>query len=194
MKRFQIPILALAACGLAMTASPAAAQTARPADAFSKQLFGGSGEHACFARRYDAAHLASHARQNVTSMLLLVSTAAAESGVPESYSVSIGVKFRNRKPQFDVDGFCGRAEAGLGCGVDCDGGKIDVALRDGKSVRVGIPEGARVSRPGDTSEQGERGKTFGTDDKVFRLDRTKLQDCLPVARDAKTRACLRRGG
>lgn len=55
-----------------------------------------------------------------------------------------------------------------------------------------IPHGARVSQAGVASESGAGGKTFGLDDKAFRLERTRLSDCLPITHDPKKRAAMRR--
>ena len=198
MRRCDLALLLLgAACLPAIATAPAAAQDSQPADALSQQLFGravgASQAHVCFKRRYDAGHLATHPRQNVTAMLLLVSN-NPDPEASSSYSVDIGVTFRNRKSHFEVGGFCSKGASGLDCGVECDGGKIDVAIRDGNSVLVKIPDGARVSRPGASGDDSVSGKTFGSDDKVFRLDRAGLSECLPIVHDAKKRGTLRRGG
>ena len=78
------------------------------------------------------------------------------------------------------------------CGVDCDGGSIDVAIKDAKSVLVSIPNGARIWRAGSDDDR-DRVKRFGADDKVFRLDKMALSECLRLADDGKEKASLRRG-
>jgi hypothetical protein len=65
-------------------------------------------------------------------------------------------------------------ELRLGCGVDCDGGGLSVAMVNaGKSVLVRIE---RIALWGskDSADAG------GGDDRVFRLDRVKLDECKPL--------------
>jgi hypothetical protein len=170
--------------------------------AFQQRLFGrtasGTQIHACFSRVYDPAHLAQHPRQNVRTMLLLVK-ANSESDQP-AYALSLGVTFRKSGAHFESAGDCGSIhDAGAGgsaaavhCGVDCDGGSIDVAIKDAKSVLVSIPTGARIWRAGSNNDSDEA-KRFGADDKVFRLDKAALTECLRLADDSKEKAAMRRG-
>src|SRR4051794_6208323 len=46
--------------------------------------------YACFSRRYDSAHLASHPRQNVRNMALLV-TSTVDPDQGRQYSLALGV-------------------------------------------------------------------------------------------------------
>src|ERR1700685_3055193 len=107
--------------------------------------------YACFTRVYDPAHLASHPQQNVRSMILLV---VVDSDDPDSYQLRIGSHFRTRKGMLDTAGDCAvphddtGGAAGAHCSVACDGGAIEVALKDKDAVMLSIPEGARVWKPG----------------------------------------------
>jgi hypothetical protein len=149
---------------------------------------------ACFTRRYDAAHLKAHPRQNVTAMTLLVNSYIEESLDDRLYNLEIGVSFRSVKQRFQVTGGCDRPgdpSAPLSCGIDCDGGLIGVKVNGSRSVLVAIPYGARTWNPddpdaGDAAPAG----SFGKDDKVFRLDRTSLGDCLPLVTDDDLKAAL----
>lgn len=174
-------------------------QAAKGGEAFQQRLFGRplgkEAIHVCFSRVYDAGHLAQHRQQNVRTLLLLVKGNLEESA--PSYMLSMGVTFRKSGTHFQTGGNCGSIHdadgggAGIAhCGVDCDGGQIDVAIKDDKSVLVSIPEGARVWRPGNAAED-ER-KRFGADDKVFRLDKTALTQCLSLAEDNEEKAAMRR--
>src|SRR5258708_25997580 len=97
--------------------------------------------YVCFVRRYDADHLARHPLQKVSAMKLLVTAEHPPEDTTTGYSFRLGLKYRHRKGDFDSSGFCGHViaedagnELRLGCGVDCDGGGIDVALsQDDKS-------------------------------------------------------------
>jgi hypothetical protein len=144
---------------------------------------------ACFNRHYDAPHLTGHPRQNVRDMTMFVdSWSDADSG--RQYSLGIGVKFRAVKSEFQLSGGCSSTVDGknaLSCGIDCDGGHIDVRVRDANSVLVGIPDGARTWDPESENEPPKQAH-FGADDKLFRLDRTDLKQCLPLVADEDIRA------
>jgi hypothetical protein len=190
---------------LALTATlvgaPAAAQELKKeGEAFQQRLFGRTLDkkpiHVCFSRVYDAAHLAQHPRQNVRTMLLLV-RGNIEEDTP-SYELRVSVTFRKSGSHFESSGSCGSIhdadKGGTGiahCGVDCDGGQIDVSVKDEKSVLLSIPEGARFWRAGSDNDTDQR-KRFGADDKVFRLDKTALTECLSLADDDKEKAAMRR--
>jgi hypothetical protein len=62
--------------------------------------------HACFSRAYDAVHLAQHPRQNVRTMLLLVS-AKSETDSGPGYELRINVTFRKSGVRFESAGDCG---------------------------------------------------------------------------------------
>jgi hypothetical protein len=173
--------------------------------AFQKRLFGrtleGTSIHACFNRVYDPGHLAQHPQQNVRTMMLLVTATANDDG--PTYGVGVGVTFRQSGTHFesagdcnaihDNDGAAGAAKVAH-CGVDCDGGSIDVAIKDEKSVLVSIPAGARLWRAGGNGDDsGNPRKRFGADDKLFRLDKVTLTQCLSLASDNEEKAMLRRG-
>lgn len=197
MKR-SVWLLALTA---ALAGAPAAAQELKKeGEAFQQRLFGRALDkkpiHVCFTRVYDAAHLAQHPQQNVRTMLLLV-RGNIEENTP-SYELRVSVRFRKSGSHFESAGSCGSIhdadKGGTGiahCGVDCDGGQIEVSIKDEKSVLLSIPEGARFWRAGSDNDTDQR-KRFGGDDKVFHLDRTALTECLALADDDNEKATMRR--
>ena len=79
------------------------------------------------------------------------------------------------------------------CSIACDGGSIEVALKNDGSIYVTIPEGARVWTPGAQGSVDGAGGAFGADDKLFRVDRAKLGQCLPLANGAEEKALLAGG-
>ncbi|MDQ0394198.1 hypothetical protein [Labrys monachus] len=199
--------LIVVAAGCAIAHAPVATAGVAPEDqAFQKQIFGhvlgAKPAHACFKRVYAAAHLARHPEQNVRTMTLLV-TGKVEDPDQPSYTLGLGVTFRRSGTHFETAGDCGtiRDAASRGakanavtCGVDCDGGSIDVTLKDGATVLVAIPDGARIWKAGsDDDETGSERKRFGADDRLFRLDRAPLGDCLPLAPDDDQKAAMERG-
>jgi hypothetical protein len=172
--------------------------------AFSNRLFAGkvnvSKSYACFVRRYDAAHLAKHPLQKVSVMKLLVAREKVPEDAAYNYSFRLGVNFRHRTGDFDSSGDCGHfkpdqpnaAALGLGCGVDCDGGGIEVALsNDDKSVIVKL-ETIRIWRHNKPDEEASHSLKGGADDRVFRLDRASLSDCTALVTDRKELAAMRR--
>ena len=104
----------------------------------------GAKTYACFVRRYDANHLAQHPKQKVSAMKLLVTAENPPEEKTTNYSFRIGVKYRHRSGNFDSSGYCSHVvaeddgnEIRFGCGVDCEGGGINVALsKDEKSAII----------------------------------------------------------
>jgi len=203
MNRRALPAALAVAFVLAGANLTARAQEPKEDVDFQQRLFGraldGGQIHACFSRVYDAAHLVQHPRQNVRTMLLLV-RAESDDNQPR-YALRLGVTFRTSGAHFESAGGCGSIHdtsdvggtAGVAhCGVDCDGGSIDVAIKDQKSVLVSIPNRARIWRAGSVNDS-DRAKRFGADDKAFRLDKVALTECLHLADDSKEKASMRRG-
>jgi hypothetical protein len=184
---------------LAVILCSGAAAVAGEADT-SIAIFGtdpGAGRaFACYTRAYDAAHLKAHPKQNVTDMMLLVSS-LVDPDNGRQYSADIGVKFRSTPTQFQADSGCSISDDGksaLNCPIDCDGGQIDVRLRDASSLLVSIPDGAQTWDPNNPDAEPDaaanNGAHFGADDKLFRLDRSTLSDCLSLSLDDDTKAAL----
>ncbi|MBL0371156.1 hypothetical protein JJB09_03870 [Rhizobium sp. KVB221] len=143
--------------------------------------------NACFVRHYTKAHLAGHPEQNVTDMLVYVSK---QEGSDPYYSLSMQVNFRQLEKPFQVSGSCGvnaEGKSALGCGVECDGGHLGVRVKNDMSLLVEIPESVRLFDPAETGDETDaelpNAARFGSDDKLFRLDRTALKDCAAVIYD-----------
>jgi hypothetical protein len=141
--------------------------TKAEADAFNARLYAGmpgDKSYACFVRRYDAGHLARHPKQKVASMKLLVSAETDREDKQLHNSFRLGFRYRHRHGDFDTSGSCGSHavllsqgdEVRMGCGVDCEGGGIEVGLsRDNKSAIIRL-EQVRVwqnNKPDDEAEQ-----------------------------------------
>lgn len=173
---------------LAVLAAGASAQAA-DADAFAKRLFAGNlatqdKSYVCFTRHYDAAHLKQHREQKVTAMKLLVTAEMVPEDKALNYSFTLGMSFRDREGNFQSSGSCGHPKAEektpdtliLGCGVDCDGGGLSVALTNAdKSVLISVDE---IAIWNNDKVEDERDRfSSGTDDKKFRLERVSLDQC-----------------
>jgi len=202
MKKNCLVALTLAASSALAFPEPSHAQDgidkAKAAD-FDARLFARPFDektYACFVRRYDANHLAQHPRQKVSTMKLLVTAEIPPEEKTVNYSFRVGLQYRHRPGKFDSSGSCGHVvaedkgdEIRLGCGVDCDGGGIDVAMKDDKSAILRM-ERIRVwdrKRPDEDASDA----LLGTDDKTFRLDRADLRDCAELVTDRKELAALR---
>jgi|UPI0005658463 hypothetical protein len=151
--------------------------------------------YACYARTYTKAHLANHPDQNVREMMVFVDSYEDEGGAGRQYVLGMSVNFRQLKRPYSTYGGCSAGTDGkkaLHCGIDCDGGTIGVRIKDKNSILLDIPDGARVSDDEGEEELSDlpKGAKFGSDDKIFRLDRTALSTCLPLASDEETKAAL----
>jgi hypothetical protein len=171
------------------------------AEAFDVRMFaGGPGKkaYACFVRRYDANHLAQHPKQKVAAMKLLVSAEIPEDEKKLNYSFHLGVKYRHRSGNFDSSGYCNHViaedagnEIRFGCGVDCEGGGINVALsKDDKSAIIRL-ERIRIWQNNKPDDEAEVSLVAGADDKIFRLDRTEMHECEQLVTDRKELAAIR---
>ena len=154
---------------------------------------------ACYTRSYDATHLSAHPKQNVTNMSLLIDSTWSYDNDPASrnYQATLQVKFRTLKKPFETYGSCfdNMTDAAttdpnglLHCGVDCDGGSINVRVKDANNILVDIPDGVRIydpSQPADAEpDAGVPPKAeFGADDKTFMLAKSSLKNCFDLLND-----------
>jgi hypothetical protein len=170
---------------------------------FDKRMFGKEPEPkantcACFVRRYDADHLARHPHQKVTSMKLLFTSELFEGNTSLERHFRLGVTFRNKRGTYDSSGSCGffrpedaRDEIRYGCGVDCDGGGISIAMgREDKSAIVRLSR-VRIWQNNKPDEEAGDELVAGKDDAIFRLDRAGLEECRSLVTDRKELASMR---
>jgi len=196
----------------AVTAAPVSADDQQQADAaFATRIFAGAvlkpKAYACFVRRYDAAHLAAHPLQKVSAMKLLITAEVVPEDKAFDYSFRLGVTFRDRPGDFDSSGDCGHAptvkaldatEAAVPdgidftCSVDCDGGGISVNLAHNDAALIVKPlQRIRIWKGKDFDEAAATALNAGADDKIFRLDRVKPDECASLITDRKELAALR---
>jgi hypothetical protein len=181
-----------------------AAETPTPAsDAFAGRLFAGKVakdrvSYACFARKYDAARMAGHPKQKVTAMRLLVTAQEYEESPGLRYGFRVGVELRGTRGAYEATGDCSKPQASeisadklkLRCGVDCDGGALTIELANSdKSTLLRIDNAIAISRDNGAAD---RSLAAGADDRVFRLDRTSIEDCGSLAADDEERADMRK--
>jgi hypothetical protein len=178
---------------LASTAAQAADDAALQAKVFGRSLGEKTG-YACFTRLYTKDHLASHPRQNVTSIMLLVQGSGG--GAPR-YTAGVDFRFRKTAAHFQAFGSCpSLADEGndavanaLHCGIECDGGTITVSLKDANTILVKLPDSIAVTGIG-ANDEPSTGR-FGSDDKVFKLTRAPAPTCLPLALEDADKAALK---
>jgi len=148
-------------------------------------------------RRYDASHLAQHPKQKVSAMKLLVTAEDAPEDKTVNYSFRLGFKYRRRAGNFDSSGYCSHivaentgGEIRLGCGSDCEGGGIDVAMKDDKSALIRL-ERIRIWERNKADDGASNDLVAGVDDRIFRVDRSDLHERSELVTDRKELAALR---
>jgi hypothetical protein len=172
------------------------------ADTFDSRMFGAKPAEkswACFVRKYDGEHLAQHPKQKVSTMKLLMTAEIPSDASTFNYSFRLGVKYRNRSVKFESFGDCGHVvaedtgqEIRFGCGVDCDGGGLGVALaKDDKSAVVRLGR-VRIWKRHTSPEETAEDLVAGDNDGKFRVDRTDLRECAELVTDRKELAALKR--
>ncbi len=198
-----------AALAITLASGIAAAQTdevsAEAKAQFDKRMFGvvpaeKASTYACFVRRYDPDHLARHPYQKVTAMKLLVTSEWFEGNTGLDRHFRLGVTFRHKRGNYDSSGSCNhfrpedaKDEVRFGCGVDCDGGGINIAMGKDKDDKSTIVRLSRVriwqnSKPDDDASDA---LVAGKDDAIFRLDRATLEECRSLVTDRKELAAMR---
>jgi hypothetical protein len=198
-----LPLVLAAFVGVARAEEADDIREANKAEAatFNARMYAGasgSKAFACFVRRYDAGHLARHKKQKVAAMKLLVSAEYDTEDKQLHNSFRLGFKYRHRSGDFDSSGSCHHSvwtkngnEVRIGCGVDCEGGGIGVALStDDKSAIVRL-ERVRVWQNNKPDDDAEQSLVAGADDGIFRLDRADNSECASLVTDRKELAALR---
>lgn len=142
MIRAKVAIFAVtAACAL-----PAIADIPPPPPARTEPLIVGwidTAKPFCYAREYDAAHMAKHPKQKVTSLALTYVPEKVSFGEPEpqklwdqyadfpAFSGIIAVKFKGDDRVALGPAYCKTGSSKmLECGVEGDGGSFNVLLQD----------------------------------------------------------------
>ena len=121
---------------------------------------------------------------DLTAMRVLVTHEKSVEATGSDYSFNVGVKLRTHKALYLSGGSCrhvfaedGSGEVRFGCGVDCDGGGIAVALaKDGDQVTVSLQR-LRIWRKGQDEDDATPELEAGADDAAFRLERVSLKQC-----------------
>jgi hypothetical protein len=183
----QVRIGAVVVIVMASCMVPGARAESPNPDAIVKPILGdstGGKSYACFVRRYSAAHLARHPRQNVTEVRLLVTAETVPEDKHLNYSLAVHATVRS-KERFETSAGCGHAEMSetqpgtvtIACSVGCEGGgaiAVDL-IAAGKPATIHL-DGARVAHVGRTDEEANP-LDLGGGDGVFHLFRVSLSEC-----------------
>lgn len=153
----------------------------------------GENSRLCVSRTYDTEHLKQHPKQQVTAMTLSIRytplaedeatlIAKDDGGIEKQYfryDFVLAAKTRGREETLYASGDCSSAE-GIGCGVDCDGGGIDIEPVPGGngSILARISQSGYIRMTfGCSGEVHAVDLKAGEDDKVFRLDKAEPASC-----------------
>lgn len=169
----------------------AAAQSAadKVAPALKDLLAPRAGNQICFTRVYDAAHLQQHPKQKVRELALQVSVEHIKDDNLFRYNFELWAKVKGHGKTLQTSGECGHAygekpAAGrrIFCGVECDGGGVNIEQAGGENLMVylagdGGPGRIRMAPCGESDEENAVELTPGADDKVFRLSKAPVSAC-----------------
>lgn len=131
---------------------------------------GWKGEAPCFARSYDAQHLAKHPRQRLTRFALRESRLPNVNG-PGEFEVTFSFTVKGRKEVYEAECICRDAASLVHCTVEGDGGAFTLQA-EGANLLVRI-ERIAVEGPDDFSPE----IGVGGDDRVVRLHRSPARAC-----------------
>jgi hypothetical protein len=127
----------------------------------------------CFTRAYDRAHLARHPDQLVAAVKLRIYRPPP--GNLNKYWFLAQFRLRGKDEPLRTSGICNEKASGLYCGVECDGGGVDVIPRARDAMMY--LDRIRVAACGEDTLTGGQELTGGKDDRVFRLDRVDEAAC-----------------
>ena len=137
------------------------------------------GAAACWQRIYDAGHLAAHPDQQVTAMTLSMSFDKYDAADPGLHYFALDVTLRDGR-MGQTAGGCWVYDGAVRCGVDCDGGGLELSLDGSGNLRADL-EAYGYVRIESECGGGEEADTFellpGIDDKLFLLHRAEAKVC-----------------
>src|SRR5256885_13597678 len=116
-------------------------------------------------------------------MKLLVTAEDAPEDKTVNYSFRLGFKYRHRAGNFDSSGYCSHivaenagGEIRFGCGVDWEGGGIEVAMEDDKFALSRV-ERVRIWGRNKPDDDPNHDLVAGAHDKNFRVYRRDFHAC-----------------
>lgn len=170
-----MPIRPLSLAGaLALTAAAPGASQAAPA---YETYFGGTADR-CYARSYDAAHLAAHPKQRVATIGVSSekSYKGSDQQPPREFVLGLAFRMKARGEAFANAAICTPAGEGISCYLEGDGGRFALSP-SGPALKLTLE---RVEIEGAKSFSPDLAK--GGDDRVFLLQRAPMAVCNKIAR------------
>ncbi len=137
--------------------------------------FAASGYEGCYLKTYDAAHMAAHRGQTVTSLRLKVS---ALDNAPFIASTAVTVTLRGRRTRYFTGGDCTLDSGVFNCGMDEDAGAFILA-HAGADLRLTLTGSFRLNRANQSSDEsnGPFVKDSNPEDHTFLLKRVAASVC-----------------
>lgn len=132
------------------------------------------GSVACYARTYDAGHLAAHPRQKVRAIAFDFEArrADAEGNTPLRFLVGLGVRLKNKPDWYANAAYCGETpQGGFDCFLEGDGGRFRL-VTTGPVMKMVLA--------GEINIEGDDFISFGgkgSDDNVFLLPEASKSVC-----------------
>lgn len=133
------------------------------------------GTHICFARHYEAKHLARHPKQKVTDIKFRLAYYRhdPDDTYPEgqrNYYFALLAKRRGETQLATAFGECSSHDGNIRCGVDCDGGGVTLEKSgEGVSLSFGDSWGISLTNECGSGDVAAPALEPGEDDKEFRL-------------------------
>ncbi len=114
-----------------------AAPAANAADSFYATYFAGrNGEAPCYARTYDAEHLAKNPKQKVIHFFVTESE-AEQMAPPQTFDLAFGFRLKDSTDAFSSEAGCAAKGDGALCSAEGDGGQFSLTPReDGLLVTI----------------------------------------------------------
>lgn len=141
------------------------------------------GSKVCYNRRYDAAHLRDHPKQQVTGLTLVVRVQQYEDTTkarrPEDKVYvwfAMQMRRRGEKRTLSTSGSCFGGSGGISCGVDCDGGGMTLERLPQADALLMRLDDRGIQMYSDCDGNGIWVKP-GVDDRVFRLEKAADSVC-----------------
>ncbi len=128
----------------------------------------------CFARTYDAAHLAAHAGQTVSAVKLKLKPRQMDDGY--NFSAEFRFGFREDKRAFYAVGICKDIGGSLTCSLDQDAGQVTVKPADGGLQISPVNDVRADAESGDEAEYVTISRS-NPEDRVFQLRAVAASDC-----------------
>lgn len=151
---------------------------------------GNSAAYACFTKTFDAAWLQAHPDQNVAKLTVFVARRTGEDMV--WHGGNLEINFRDSAATYQVTADCSGEGGVLGCGVDCDGGGYQMTAISKSTLGITFDGYLRYY---DISDSPVDAKTAGfqAGDKNLVVERTELQNCVPLIADEDIKARVAKG-